>query len=158
MSTTYCSIDDLKRIVPEAIIEQLIDDANTGGDITSFTTDLESIINDAEDRIDSVLRTRYSVPLSSVPADVKRICMSIARYYLYDRRGINIPQSVTDAFTDAKERLDLIRTGELDLGIESQTTSSLFKVNKTADDRYFGNTDDIDSGNDVKYNLDNFDF
>ena len=156
MATTYCTTDDVKRVVSERIIIQLLDDDNEG-DLTfdEVETALEGIINDVESIIDTYLKGRYTTPLTTVPAMIEKICIDLTRYELYDRRGLDIPESVKEARDLSIRRLEQIQKGILQLTIEG-ASGYYVQTNKTADDRMFGNNDDVDSGNDVGINLDNF--
>ena len=156
MATTYCTTDDVKRVVSERIIIQLLDDDNEGDLVfDDIETTLEEIINDVEAIIDTYLNGRYTTPLITVPTMIEKICIDLTRYELYDRRGLDIPDSVKEAKQLSIRRLEQIQKGTLQLSIEGKS-GYYVETNKTADDRMFGNNDDVDSGNDVGINLDNF--
>ncbi len=77
-------------------------------------TVIDAAINDATGTMDAYLGTRYALPLSSVPAVLKRICCDIARYLLH---GNEAPESVSDRHGAAIEFLQAIAKGDLDLAV-----------------------------------------
>lgn len=93
-------------------LTQLTDTNNTGDVDTSA---LQKAIDDATAFIDSHL-SRYTLPLSPVPAVLTRYCGDIARYYLYD-------DAVTDAvqarYKDAEAFLAAVAKGTRALGVDA---------------------------------------
>ena len=46
-------------------------------------TVVETALADAEELINSYVAVKYALPLSTVPAALKRICCDMARYFMY---------------------------------------------------------------------------
>lgn len=67
-NTTYCSIRDVRRRLPEA----------TNTNISDST--IRYFIEDAQDMIDSRFRGTYDVPFTTVPSEVNKLCSRIATY------------------------------------------------------------------------------
>jgi len=72
-------------------------------------------LSDAEAEINGYLAARYTLPLPSTPAVLKRLCCVIARYYLYDDWAND---QVRAQFEDATKLLKLIAEGKVHLGTE----------------------------------------
>ncbi len=72
-------------------------------------------LSDAEAEINGYLAARYTLPLSSTPTGLKRLCCDIARYYLYDDWA---NEQVRTRFEDATKVLKLIAEGKVLLGTE----------------------------------------
>lgn len=81
---------------------------------------IDEIIGDKEDLIDDHLRSRYPLPLSSVPTTVGHVAVKLARHDLYARRPeTEIPKDVVREYDRAMEMLRAIRDGKLHLGVEA---------------------------------------
>lgn len=61
-------------------------------------TKVEVAIEDASELINSYVAAKHALPLSVVPASLKRICCDLARYFLY--RSIK-PEDVTKAYENS---------------------------------------------------------
>ena len=75
----YVTKDDLiKRFGEREVValagneDEVIDD-----------TVVETALADAEELINSYVAVKYALPLSTVPAALKRICCDMARYFMY---------------------------------------------------------------------------
>jgi phage gp36-like protein len=66
---------------------------------------------DASAEIDGYLRARYTLPLASVPADLKRLACDIARYRLLDDAA-GRDSTARLAYEDAVKQLSAIRDGK----------------------------------------------
>ena len=160
--TNYINVSDVKRVLSDRILLQLTEDNNRN--ITTEDSDLqefiESIIDEAEDKINNYLRPSYSVPLTTVPSSIKRYTLNITRFYLYDRRNIQIPENVQLAFDEAIEDLKLLQQNKIKLSVSETIADSdsgtFIKTNKDKDDIMFGNSNDLDLGYEQKFNLDNY--
>lgn len=74
----------------------------------SEATDFKAAATDASNTIDGYLATRYTLPLSSVPATVKAWAGDIARYRLWDDRA---PEEVRRRYEDAIRQLEQLARG-----------------------------------------------
>ena len=109
----YAEKADLLKEISEEELIQLTDDEGTGLVNDDVVLD---IMDKATSEIDSYLAVRFTLPLSSVPTLLKRICVDISLYYLKMRRGI-----VNDEDKERKKNSDkllgLIQSGKLTLGV-----------------------------------------
>lgn len=141
---TYCTIDDIKNIVPEADLVDLTDDSDTGSINENV---VNSAIEDADSLINGYLRSRYTLPLDEVPNILKSISVELTRYNLYQRRaGANMPESLEKNYANRIKILKDIQAGSFSLGVEKPaddikvSESEKFYCNKTASDRVFNST------------------
>lgn len=94
------------------MLTQLDDPAAT----TVNTTLIETALTDATDEANGYLRGRYTLPLGSPPAQLKRWVMQIARYLLnrYDP-----PKVVVEDYERCLKMLAQVSTGRINLGLDS---------------------------------------
>lgn len=132
----YCALTDITKTVPEKDIIQLTDD-NGLGVVDQVKAD--DAISYADQLIDSYLRGRYPLPLTTVPGLIKNLSADIALFHLYGRRiELNIPESIMAKYKNAIKLLEQIQKGLISLGIESASSSAgSYKTNKTSADRTF---------------------
>lgn len=72
----------------------------------------------ADAQVDARLRQRYSLPLASVPRELRDWALALARRWLYERRpDQDIPPAVIDAAKEALASLDAVRDGKMSLAI-----------------------------------------
>jgi phage gp36-like protein len=117
----YCTLDDLKKIVPEQDLKQLTDDAIPAASIV--TENVDRAISDAGELIDGYLRDRYALPLSPVPGLIGTLAADIAVYRLYARRAkLDPPEGVQERYRNALKLLEQIQKGLIALGAGSVTT------------------------------------
>lgn len=138
----YCTLDDIKKLIPEQFIAQLTDDAVPSDD--PDTDKVDKAIADAGELIDGYLRSRYDLPLSPVPGLIGKLAVDIAVYNLYSRRPEGeMPETVKDRYRDALRVLEAIQAGKVTLGTTSGTTPEpgQYKSNKDSCDRVF--TDEV---------------
>jgi len=134
----YCTLDDLKKIVPAQDLIQLTDDHIPPSAIV--TANVDKAIADAGELIDGYLRDRYTLPLSPLPGLIGTMAADIAVYRLYARRAsITPPEGVAERYKDAKANLKLIQEGKITLGAGAVTTpeSSANAVSMSSADRVF---------------------
>lgn len=125
----YCNLQNLKDRFPEATIASLSDDqdgSNVDEDI------IDELIADADELIDDALRTRYSLPLTSVPGSLTRLACDLVYYYLWARRTDEIPEHVTNRFDNATDKLARLAAGDVILSTDYATkTSKAYRTNKS---------------------------
>ncbi|MBD1584765.1 gp436 family protein [Pseudoalteromonas sp. S16_S37] len=78
---------------------------------------LEQSLIDATAEINGYLAGRYTLPLSTVPTALVRICCDIARYFLSSDHA---PEHIHTRYTDALKFLQAVNQGKVALGIDSQ--------------------------------------
>ena len=114
------------RLVTAELLEAAAGGADTSGwgaadaeAVTKAMATIAQAIEDAQSAIDGYLSGRYSTPLSTPPAAIKRLAGDIARYYLYDDHATETVQKRYDAaiafFRD-------VAAGKVSLGPEAQAS------------------------------------
>ena len=142
----YCTIDDIKKLLPEDVIIQLTDDENLKPEAinpadekhANILARIEEAIATADAEIDSYCSVRYSVPLSPVPGVVAKLSVTISIYYLYTRRSV--PERIETSYDKAVARLKDISRGLMALGIDPPPpapTTDRAESNKPVRDRIF---------------------
>ena len=110
----YATQADMEERFGEKELLKLTDRSDTPtGEIDAVV--VARTLSDAEAEINGYLAARYTLPLSSTPAVLKRLCCDIARYYLYDDWAND---QVRARFEDATKLLKLIAEGKVLLGTE----------------------------------------
>lgn len=137
----YCTIEDIKKLLPEADLVQLTDDEGAG---TINPQRLEEAIAQADAEIDAYLSGKYAVPLAPVPALVKKLSADIAVYNLYSRRLEQIPETRAERHRNAVRMLEGIARGTISVGAATAPTPSAGaggpEATRTADERTFTKT------------------
>lgn len=134
----YCVISDIKSAISEDILIQLTDDAGTG-EVDDYI--VTAAIEWAEELIDGYLRGRYTLPLETpVPKPIAKLCVDLASYILFERRrGLEMPESLTDKYKANIKILEHLQSGKIVLGVETGTSvgAGEYLVSKSSDDRVF---------------------
>jgi phage gp36-like protein len=133
----YCTLEDIKKAIPEDNIVQLTDDKNLG---EIDETKVLDAIEYAEQLINGYLRGRYPVPLEPAPELIKRLAVDLAVFQLYCRRfELDMPQSMIDRRKEIIRLLEQIQAGKVLLGIEKQDSpgQGYYKTSKKEEDRVF---------------------
>lgn len=108
----YCTIDDLMEQISEDELIELTDDDNTGVVETSRT---DRAIADADAEINGYCGKRYGVPLSPVPALVRKFSADIAIWNLFSRKQI-ADEGREKRYTNAIRYLQDVAKGNATLG------------------------------------------
>lgn len=117
------------RGMPRLITLELLEAAVAGGDLSAFPqpaqdrvakalVKMQSVLVDATDTINSYVSSRYTLPLSTVPAVLVRLASDLARYYLYDDQ---VTENIQKRFEAAIKMLQDVARGTIQLGVESQS-------------------------------------
>lgn len=112
---SYCTLDDIRKMLPEELIVQLTDDEAAG---SLNQARVEEAISQADSEIDSYCGGRYAVPFSAVPDIVKKLSADIAIYNLYSRLVRDMPEVRADRYRSAVRQLEAIACGKLSLGVD----------------------------------------
>lgn len=114
----YCTLDDIKAVMPANDLVELTDDAIPPAWINQNVVD--RAIADAGELIDGYLRGRYTLPLTPVPGLINTLAVDVAIYRLYSRRiKLTPPEVVSKRFELAGKLLGEIRAGKISLGSEN---------------------------------------
>lgn len=112
----YASLEELEASFSTRTLVQLSnDDATATKPNNAILTQALTI---ATERIDLSLRARYVLPLTKPCTLLNAYCLSLARYWLYNRRLEKMPESVKDAYKDTLNELSQIAQGKLHLGLK----------------------------------------
>lgn len=115
----YCTLDDITEKVSEDVLIELTDDADAGAIDTSRT---DRAISDAESEIDAYCGGRYKVPLDPVPGIIRKCCVDIAVYNLFQRRSGATEERQRD-YKNAIAFLQSVATGKASLGQQPEPES-----------------------------------
>ncbi len=157
---SYSQLSDIQNLVPNDILIQLTDDANTGSVNAAIVTDC---ITEADNFIDSWIGSRYQLPLASpIPPMITYISVAIAVHRLYGRKVETIPATVENRYKDAQAQLKAISLGQVTLGVqtepapqEDEAISTTAKTNRVFTDAG-SNVDPSAATNPNNINLDNY--
>jgi phage gp36-like protein len=133
----YCTLTDIKKMIPEAVVIQLTDDEGLGAVVESRVNEA---IAQADAEIDSYCGTKYAVPFSAVPDIVKKCSVDLAIYNLYSRRVEEIPGTRADRYKNAIRQLEGIAKGLISIGEDpapAGASDSGAEVNVSSEDRIF---------------------
>ena len=133
----YCTLTDIKKLIPEETILQLTDDEELGEIVQAR---VDEAITSADSEIDSYCGTKFSVPFSTVPDIVKKLSIDIAIYNMYSRKVEEIPETRAQRYKNAIKQLESIAKGVISIGEDpapAATSEGGPSTNKTADDRTF---------------------
>jgi len=117
----YIAIADLNVLLPEAYRIKAVDDDRDGEPTTAEYT---AILDAASEEVDSYLETAYTVPISPIPAVVKRACVWFALELLYGRRNVENTQ-VTDRADGFRMLLKEYSDGSKTITATSSAASNL---------------------------------
>ena len=135
---SYCIPTEVIELMPLKTVVELLDDTGTAVTVEEVSPLLVKMISKSDALIDTQLRSRYPVPLTSIPEIIKTISIIFTKYNCWNRRGYDVPGSVTKEYDDGMRLLKEIRDGQVDIGIETDTGEDFFiKTNKTIEDNYF---------------------
>jgi len=112
----YCTLDDLKKALPEAVLIRRTDDTGTG---VIDETKISEAITSAAEEIDTYIGGRVKLPISGTPPPILgKINADIAIYNLYSRVKEDISQTRADRYKNAVRLLEKISKGEISTGLQ----------------------------------------
>ena len=134
----YCTIDELKTVIPEQDMIELTDDSVPAQVV--IAANANKAISDASELIDGYLRGHYALPLSATPGMIATLACDIAVYRLYARKvRVNPPEGVSERYKAAIKVLEQIQKGDITLGVGGSvsTESNMDGIAVTPQDRIF---------------------
>ncbi len=108
----YSTLADILDAIDERALIQLTDDEDTG-EVNAAR--VEKAIADADEEINGYVGSRYAVPLSPVPALLRKLSVDIAIYNLHGRLD-HTPEERSNRYKNAVKILDNIALGKVSLG------------------------------------------
>lgn len=94
-------------------------------------TDPAALIVRADSFIDSHLRGRYSLPLSSTPPEIKDASVRITMWYALQSLGwdpeMGPDESIKSGYHDTVKWLDKLSSGKVSLAITADSSSTVFE-------------------------------
>lgn len=112
----YCTVEDLKKVLPESILIRLTDDVGAG--IIDEGKASEAMASAAEE-MDTYIGGRVKLPITgTAPPILGKINADIAVYNLYSRVKEEIPQTRVDRYKNAVKLLEKISKGEISIGLQ----------------------------------------
>lgn len=116
----YCTLTDLKKLLPEELLIQLTDDEGAG---VVNQGRIDEAIAGADIEIDSYCGVKYTVPFASpVPDLAKKLSIDIAIYNLYSRKVEEIPSTRAERYKNAIRQLEGIAKGLISIGEATEPT------------------------------------
>lgn len=157
----YSTNSDLVESVDETTVLQLIDDENTGiatvEDMEAVAVDSQSpnqdaaiamqarLIRaraDADETIDSFLRTQYDLPLAVTPGMITTLSTDLTFVNLYERRHKgDLPDGIASLEKRCLDKLKMIQAGTIKIQETPDVAAGQVKTNKKKTDKLF--TDDV---------------
>jgi phage gp36-like protein len=121
---TYCTIAQITSEVPDADLVQITNDIAGGSTVDN--TVITNAIDYVDNIIDGYLRGRYTLPLPTVPDELKYIAIDYVKYRLYSRRMYTeIPPVIEQRYKEITQLLKDIQSGKFSLGVETISDSPL---------------------------------
>lgn len=110
---SYCSQDDIERLIPAADLAVLTTENEDEPDAAVVADCIAK--GDAE--IDGYLGIRYQVPVSPVPELVKTMSVDLAIYNLHKRRPLmQMPETCRQSYVDRIKFLQSVVAGTATIG------------------------------------------
>lgn len=152
----YSTFEELTQDVPQDVLIQLCNDEERipksdeepeegeipGYDLTDsndpIVIRINKAIDDADSEIDSYLDGNYDVPVNPIPKRINKISRTIAKYNLYNRRTLDLPEILLDQYKLAIKTLQGIQEGTITIGLKPESDElPIYRTNKTANDKVF---------------------
>jgi phage gp36-like protein len=113
----YCTLDDLKKKVPEETIVELTDDAGTGA---IDQGQVDEAIEAASDEIDLYIGKVAKLPIAQdqIPPMLRSLAAELAVYHLYSRKQRELPEVRKDRYKNAVRLLEKVLDGKISIGLE----------------------------------------
>jgi len=112
----YCTIDDLKKLIPEAKLIRLTDDEGVGAVDTDRA---QEAIDSAAEEMDTYMGGKFALPISgTAPPILGKINTDIAIYNLYSRVKETVPDTRAERYKNAVGLLKEIAKGNISIGLQ----------------------------------------
>lgn len=121
--TGYCSQADLEKKIGQQTLAELTNDVYTQGvsneGVLPDPTVVQTLIDEADQDIDSIVGMRYTVPFITVPNSIKFLSINMSCYHAFRRKlGANkITEDWQKIYDDSVCELAKIASGEQEIGV-----------------------------------------
>jgi phage gp36-like protein len=123
----HCSLDDIKKHLPEERLVELTDDLCPGRGGAVNEEIVGEIISESSMLIDSMIGGRHSLPLKETPPVLKKACVDLSIYRLYERRlDLEDNPGMRKRYDNAMKLLKMIADGEISLGVDESPDGAFF--------------------------------
>lgn len=113
---SYCTLDDLKKLLAESVLIRLTDDDGMGMIDEDKTTEA---IDSAAEEVDAYIGSRVKLPITgTTPPILGKLNADLAIYNLYSRVKETIPETRAERHKNAIRLLEKISEGKISLGIQ----------------------------------------
>lgn len=139
----YSTQTDIEKTIPSARLIELTDDSDPP--VAVDTDILAEQIAFADALIDSYLRGKHTVPLTTVPPMVRKWSVVLSIYNCYERRiDLAIPETLQTRYDKIIKELELVRDNKIMIDDDGSAanSASYYKSNKTTDSKIFTVADD----------------
>ncbi len=138
----YCTLEDLKKALPERILLQLTDDENEEQFVISppngAYSRVVSAITDADSMIDGYVSGRYTLPFPVVPQLIKQISVNLTICGLYERNHeAELPEAIISRRKAFIKTLESLQDGTIVLPGQEKEEPAQYLVSKTDADQEF---------------------
>ena len=107
----YSTQADIEKRIPSTDLAELTNDTDGSSVVTA---NVDEAIALADALINSFLRGKHEVPLSTVPDLIREFSVTISIYNLYQRRiDLSIPEVLQSGYKDALKQLGMVRDNKL---------------------------------------------
>lgn len=117
---SYCTRADILEQLPADVLLSLTDDDGDGQEDAGL---VDAAISSASDRIDGYCGVRYPVPFEPTPGIVRGLCVDLAIWNLFSRRGFDADsadRTVVERYKAAVRFLERVNEGKAAIGTGSE--------------------------------------
>lgn len=132
VATPYCDLDDMRRLLSSQGVTAFSDHNSDGMDDAGVTDDC---IDEATEEI-NLFCNLYSTAGLAASTLINRWATTLACFFLCERRGNPVPESLANAAARVRELLALVLTGALTLNVAKSVNTSPSFSNMTVDRRF----------------------
>jgi phage gp36-like protein len=132
VATPYCDLDDMQRLFSAHGVTAFSDHDGDGQDDSGVTDDC---IDEATEEINLFCKL-YSTAGLAASTLINRWATTLACFFLCQRRGNPVPESLAAAAQTVRERLAFVLTGALTLNVVKSVNTSPSFSNMEVDRRF----------------------
>jgi phage gp36-like protein len=132
VATPYCDLADMQRLFSSQGVTAFSDHDADGQDDAGVTDDC---IDEATEEINLFCKLYSTSGLASSTL-INRWCTTLACFFLCERRGNPVPDSLATAAQLVRDRLSLVLSGALPLNVAKSVNTSPSFSNMTVDRRF----------------------